>query len=209
MIKDTITLFFDRRKWRKLNGHNFTNKKNFFDNRFVSVGKNTYGEIYVNASNNESKLVIGNYCSIANGVKFIVGGEHNLQTLSTYPFKVMINNETQEAGSKGDIIVGDDVWLGENAIILSGVKIGQGAVVGAGAVVTKDVPPYAIVCGVPAKVIKFRFNEEIIQELLKIDFSALDTKRIKANISELYKHITSREDVKKIKSLLKGTINDG
>ena len=73
--------------------------------------------------------------------------------------------------TNGDIVVGDDVWVGQRAIIMSGVNIGQGAVIGAGAIVTKNVPPYAIVGGIPAKVIRYRFSEELIQELLKIDYS--------------------------------------
>ena len=91
-----------------------------------------------------------------------------------------------EAISKGDIIVDDDVWIGYGATILSGVHIGQGAVIAAGAVVTKDVPPYAIVGGVPAKVIKYRFSPEIIQQLMKLDYSKLTEDMIRERIDDLY-----------------------
>lgn len=88
----------------------------------------------------------------------------------------------REAISKGDIIVKDDVWIGRNALIMSGVNIGQGAVIAAGAVVTKDVPPYAIVGGVPAKVIRYRFEEEIINELVNVDFDKFNVEFIRSNI---------------------------
>ena len=101
--------------------------------------------------------------------------EHKANYISTYPFEQRLYNnyEKNECVSKGNISIDDDVWIGQNAIVMSGVHIGQGAVVGAGAVVTKDVPPYAIVCGVPAKVIKYRFNQNIIDEVLKVDCSKL------------------------------------
>lgn len=95
----------------------------------------------------------------------------------------------KDAFSKGDIIVDDDVWIGYGATIMSGVHIGQGAVVAAGAVVTKDVPPYAIVGGVPAKVIKYRFEPEMIEELLKVDYSKLTKEDIEKHIDDLYKKL--------------------
>ena len=100
-----------------------------------------------------------------------------------------------EGISKGDIIIADDVWVGAGAIILSGVHIGQGAVVAAGAVITKDVPPYAIVGGVPAKVIKYRFSDDLIAELLKVDFSQLDNKTILDHIDNLYQKLESVEQL--------------
>ncbi|NLK24601.1 MAG: CatB-related O-acetyltransferase [Clostridiales bacterium] len=100
-----------------------------------------------------------------------------------------------DAISKGDIIVRDDVWIGQRAIILSNVNIGQGAVIAAGSVVTKDVPPYAIVGGVPAKVIKYRFSPEMIKELLKIDYSKLTDEMIKEHINDFY---TELKDIKQL-----------
>ncbi|MGN9105593.1 DapH/DapD/GlmU-related protein [Oliverpabstia intestinalis] len=96
-------------------------------------------------------------------------------------------NVEVESFAKGDIRVDDDVWIGYGASIMSGVHIGQGAVVAAGAVVTKDVPPYAIVGGVPAKVIKYRFEPEMIEELLKVDYSELTKEDIEKHIDDLYR----------------------
>ena len=159
-----------------------------YDFNRVSVGNGTYGTINVIQFDNNSKgnLKIGNYCSIAPDVSFVIDGEHNYKLISTYPFKQRYLGGKDVSESKGDIVIGDDVWIGYRATILSGVKIGQGAVVAAGAVVTKDVPPYAIVGGVPAKVIKYRFEPEMIEELLKIDYGKLSKEDIEKHIDDLY-----------------------
>ena len=117
--------------------------------------------------------------------------DHAVDRISTFPFKVKcLETAEYEAVSKGDIIVDDDVWIGQNAVILSGVHIGQGAVVAAGAVVSKDVPPYAVVGGVPAKVIKYRFSQEIIDELMKVDYSKLDVELVREHENDLYAELT-------------------
>lgn len=164
----------------------------------ITVGKYTYGAIKaLFGSSDDSRLVIGNFCSIAPDVKFIVSSEHNYKTISTYPFKVCVLGDEFEALSKGDIIVKDDVWIGANSIILSGVTLNQGTVVAAGSVVTKDTPPYSIVGGNPARVIKYRFSNKIIEKLLKVDYSNLDKDKISKNINLLYKEI-NEENVDKI-----------
>jgi acetyltransferase-like isoleucine patch superfamily enzyme len=169
-----IKLLVFKCKWRKLNPFNETVPLNLFRLEKVAVGKKTYGGLNVtDFSPTDTKLLIGNYCSISPGVRFLLGGEHQINSISTYPFKVLRFGSAYEAGSKGDIIVGDDVWIGTNAIICSGVKIGQGAIVAAGTVVTKDVEPYAIVGGNPAKVIKYRFDGELREKLTKIDVCTL------------------------------------
>lgn len=134
-------------------------------------------------------LKIGSYCSIAEGVRFLLAGEHQLHSISTYPFKVKIFGEAYEAGSKGDIIVQDDVWIGTNAVICSGVTIGQGAVVAAGAVVTKDVAPYAIVGGNPARLIKYRFDEPLREKLTQTDVAALFDKFTRKDLPLVYKYL--------------------
>lgn len=181
--------------WRKANKHNFTVSVNIFPISQVSVGNDTYGGIYVLAFNLEAKLIIGHYCSIAPGVKFLLSADHYRDHISSYPFRVKINQEKLEGVSKGHIIVEDDVWIGENAIILSGIHIAQGAVVAAGAVVTKDVPPYAVVGGNPARVIKYRFSDELIKELLKVDFGKLTKEMAREHIDDLYQKLEGIEQL--------------
>ena len=180
-----------RKKYRKLNKHNDTLIMNYCDLSKISVGVKTYGEIHITDwSHLDTKLFIGNYCSIAPGVQFLLGGEHQLYSISTYPFKVKIFGDDREAGSKGDIRVKDDVWIGTNAIICSGVTIGQGAVIAAGSVVTKDVEPYAIVGGNPARFIKWRFGETLRRKLCEVDIVNLFTKINKDDIPILYQNLT-------------------
>ena len=125
---------------------------------------------------NQDKLIIGKFCSIACGAKFIFNSaNHKLSSISTYPFPIFfeewglnVKDITAAWDNKGDIVIGNDVWIGYEAVILSGVSIGDGAVIGTHAVVTKDVPPYTIVGGVPAKPIRKRFQREIVDAMLKI-----------------------------------------
>lgn len=124
---------------------------------------------------NKDKLVIGKFCSIACGAKFLFNSaNHRLQSLSTYTFPLFYEEWEQEMNlteawdNKGDIIIGNDVWIGYDAVILAGVTIGDGAIIGTRAVVTKDVPPYTIVGGVPAKPIRKRFSDEDIALLLEL-----------------------------------------
>lgn len=186
-----------RRKWRRKNAHNFTTiGDKLFDFDCVEIGKGTYGELNViQFEKHNGFLKIGNYCSIAPEVVFLLDGEHRYDTLTTFPFKARLLDERGDTQSKGGIIVGDDVWIGYRATVLSGVSIGQGSVIAAGAVVTSNIPPYAIVGGVPAKVIKYRFDERTISELLKLDFSKLEENNIKEHIDELYKTFISIEQV--------------
>lgn len=184
------------KKWREINSNNYTFPANIFDTKNVHIGNYSYGVINVSSDTN-NKLIIGNYCSIAENVKFLLGLDHPTNLFSTYPFKSYFMNGI-DAISKGDIIVDDDVWIGYGAIILSGVHISQGAIIAAGAVVTKDVPPYAIVGGVPANILKYRFSKEIIQELLKIDYEHLNPQIILKNKKIVYQKIESVEQAKEL-----------
>ena len=183
--------------WRNKNSHNKTELVFPYVNyQCIHVGKDTYGPISAIIASPVSHLYIGNFCSIASEVSFVVAADHSTHSISTYPFRSLcLNKEQGEAVTKGDIVVDDDVWIGYRSTVLSGVHIGQGAVVAAGAVVTKDVPPYAIVGGVPAKIIGYRFEEEMRNELLKVDFSKLDGEMIKNNIDKLYTPLTSIEQL--------------
>lgn len=170
---------------------------------YCKIGSYTYGfnkeNVLYESATGKERLIIGNYCSIAPNVQFILASEHSYKYLSAFPFKVKVLGEKYEALSKGDIIIEDDVWLGLNSIILSGVKIGQGAIVGAGSVVTKDIPPYAIAGGNPARVIKYRFEPEVIEKLKTFDFSKLTEEKVKKFETLLYTEIT-KENADKILS---------
>lgn len=127
---------------------------------------------------NEDRLIIGKFCSIACGVKFLfTSANHTLKSLSTYPFPLFFeewNLDKKQVKSawdnKGNIVIGNDVWIGYEAVILSGVHIGDGAIIGTRAVVAKDIPPYTVVGGIPAKEIKKRFDEETINKLQQIQW---------------------------------------
>lgn len=195
MIKEKLRKYLFRKKWRKLNAHNSTYADGIFLADCVSVGKKTYGSIRALTFNPNYKLIIGNYCSIAPNVMFIVSADHSINGISTYPFKVKIVGNDVEGISKGDILIDDDVWIGYGSIILSGVHIGQGAVVAAGSVITKDVPPYSIVGGSPAKVIKYRYSEKTREKLEKIDYSKLNDKIIKEHIEKFYHEVDENIDL--------------
>ena len=139
---------------------------------------------------NHDRLVIGRFCSIACGAKFLFNSaNHAMGSLSTYPFPLFFQEWGLEKSrvaeawdNKGDIVAGSDVWIGYEAVILAGVTIGDGAVIGARAVVTKDVPPYTIVGGVPARAIRRRFPEETVEELLRLKWWDWPPERIAQNI---------------------------
>jgi len=178
-------------KWRALNAHNQTHAEHEFDFARVRVGAMTYGVIDPEICNDgEETLTIGSFCSIARGVHFLLASEHPYRGLSTFPFKVMVRGDRSEALSKGSIVVEDDVWIGMNALICSGVRIGQGAVIAAGSVVTHDVEPYAIVGGNPAHLIKYRFGESVRRKLVQFDYSKLDISHLANEVEAFYEPIT-------------------
>lgn len=142
---------------------------------------------------NQDKLKIGKFCSIACGAKFLfTSGNHTMKSLSTYPFPIFFEEWGLDGkdicgawDNKGDIVIGNDVWIGYEAVILSGVTIGDGAVIGSRAVVTKDVEPYTIVGGVPAKPIRKRFDEQTIEKLEKIGWWDWSEEQIRQNIGAI------------------------
>ncbi|MCL2106319.1 MAG: CatB-related O-acetyltransferase [Oscillospiraceae bacterium] len=149
----------------------------------ISIGDFTYGlpEISLLPSDDTPRVTIGKFCSIAPGVVFLGNCEHHTDWHSTFPFNVFLTEHAGISGhpfGKGDIVVGNDVWIARDARILSGVTIGDGAVIAAGALVTKDVPPYTIAGGVPAKPIKARFSHAITEKLLEMAWWSWPDERI-------------------------------
>ena len=180
--------------------------KNVITNKNIQVGDYTMYNDFVNDPTlfeknnvlyhyeiNHDRLIIGKFCSIACGARFILNSaNHTLKSLSTYPFPLFFEeweldrkNVARSWDNKGDIVIGNDVWIGYEAIILSGVTIGDGAIIASRAVVTEDVPPYTIVGGVPAKAIKKRFSEQTISHLLKIKWWDWTKERIAQNIDAI------------------------
>lgn len=142
---------------------------------------------------NHDKLIIGKFCSIACGARFLFNSaNHSLSSLSSYPFPIFYEewglkreNVADAWDNKGNIVIGNDVWIGYESVILAGVTIGDGAIIGTRAVVTKDVPPYTIVGGVPAKIIRKRYSDEIISELLHIKWWDWEKQKIAKHINAI------------------------
>lgn len=149
-----------------------------------SFGKYTYGKPAVYWQNENAKLVVGNFCSIAGNVKIYLGGNHRTDWVSTYPFGHIHQNVftsfngVGHPATKGDVIIGNDVWIGSDVTIMSGVTIGDGAVIANNSHVVKDVEPYTLVGGNPAKYIKHRFTPEQIEKLLEIQWWNWDDAKI-------------------------------
>lgn len=157
------------------------------------VGRGTYGmpRVVEWPEGYNGSLLIGNYCSIAGEVTVLLGGEHLPQRITTYPFSVWPDRWPGGAGidgraqTKGDVVIGSDVWIGLGATILSGVTIGHGAVVGARSVVAGAVPPYAVVIGNPARVLRYRFAAEMVARLLALAWWEWPEERINALLPQL------------------------
>lgn len=181
--------------------HNLVFLKNIIRNPNIVVGDYTYYHDMEDPHNFEKnvlyhfdfigdKLRIGKFCAIASGVKFIMnGGNHETRPVSTFPFEIFGNGWEQAHSSadqypyKGDTVVENDVWIGYEAVIMPGVRIGNGAIVATKAVVTKDVPDYAIVAGNPAQVVKMRFPESDIAQLLQIAWWDWSVEKITRNLA--------------------------
>lgn len=135
------------------------------------VGRGSYGPLRIVSFGEPTTFRMGAYCSVAEGASVFLGGGHRTEWVTTYPFSVLepsLSDVTGHPVSKGDVTIGNDVWLGSECLILSGVTIGDGAVIAARAVVSKDVPAYAIVAGMPGEVIRYRFDEPTIARLLAL-----------------------------------------
>jgi chloramphenicol O-acetyltransferase type B len=168
----------------------------------ISVGLHTYGvqQNTVLLYRKDDRVRIGKYCSIAPNVKIIASGEHNSKSVSTYPFYAHILNKGPERDtfSRGQVCIGNDVWIGYGATVLSGVIVGDGAVIAANAVVTKDVPPYAITGGIPAEIIEYRFSPDIIKSLLEIKWWEWSPGKVIAYVDDFYLDVRHFIDKHKI-----------
>lgn len=187
--------------------------KNIIKNPNIIVGDYTFYNDYVNDPTqfeknnvlyhypiNNDKLIIGKYCSIACGAKFIfTSANHSMKSFSTYPFPIFpdewnldYKNVTEAWDNKGDIVIGNDVWIGYEAVIMQGVHIGDGAIIGTRAVVTKDVEPFSIVGGVPAKLIRKRFDNDTIEKLQSICWWDWNKEKILEKLNDIrYGNINS------------------
>ncbi len=176
----------------------------------VFIGQYTYGRAKIYLWSDETKLKIGSFCSVAPGVVFIMGGNHRGDWITTYPFTALTvkpekaRNIKGHPATKGDIVVGNDVWIGYGATILSGVNVGDGVIIGARCVVSKSrnlmqngaVPPYSIIAGNPAKIIGYRFSQDIIDILLQIKWWDWPLDKIMDNAD-----ILCSSDINKFKQL--------
>jgi virginiamycin A acetyltransferase len=188
--------------------------KNIIKNPNIIIGDFTFYHDFVDPNGfekrnvlyhypvNHDRLIIGKFCSIACGAKFLFNASnHTMSSLSTYPFPIFPdwdeNVLVAEAwDNKGDIVIGNDVWIGYEAVIMAGVHIGDGAIIGTRAVVTKDVPPYTIVGGVPAKKIRKRFDDSVIDILQEVKWWDWDIEKIRENIQ-----IIRSADIKRLKAV--------
>lgn len=176
--------------------------KNIIQNPNIIVGDYTYYDDFENVENFEKnvkyhfdftgdKLIIGKFCMIASDVKFIMNGANHLtHALSTYPFAIFGNGwehamEGKTYPNKGDLVIGNDVWIGYNATLMAGVRVGDGAIIAANSTVTRDVEPYTIVGGNPAIAIRKRFPDEMIQKLLDLKWWDWDIDKISRNVRHL------------------------
>lgn len=185
-IKDYTKLIFLK---------NFIKASNIFvgdytyydDPRFGPENFEEYNVLY-NYHLTRVKLVIGKFCAIAAETRFVMTGDHKLDAISTYPFPIFNEGwenafDVNNLPIKGDIIVGNDVWFGYDSLVKNGVTIGDGAIIATRAVVVKDVPPYAIVAGNPARVVKMRFDEKTIERLLHIAWWNWEIEKINRHLS--------------------------
>ena len=190
--------------------------KNVVKNPNIIVGDYTYYDDVDGADQFEKhvthfydfigdRLIIGKFCAIAKGVEFVMNGaNHRMDAVTTYPFYIMggdwggaIAPVKDELPLKGDTVVGNDVWIGQNVTVMPGVHIGDGAIIGANSTVAGDIPPYAIAVGNPCRVVKYRFEQEFIEYLLKIQWWNWDIEKIERNMDAL-----GGGDLEKIRNII-------
>lgn len=200
-----LSNLFSRRPKNGANGSSWTVGRST-----VNIGRFTYGEqnLRIKQWNEGSDLHIGSFCSIAEDITILLGGNHRADWVTTWPFGFVATDvfgSDRPEGlpySKGDITIGHDVWIGHGATILSGVTIGDGAVIGAKSVVSRDVPPYGIAAGHPAMTVKHRFAPDIIEILLDLEWWDLPVETIK-NIQTILCSKPSVEELVRLRDQVK------
>lgn len=188
--------------------------RNVIKNPNIQVGEYTYYDDPDGAEDFEKhvthhydfigdRLIIGKFCAIGRGVEFLMNGaNHRMNAVTTYPFSIMrhgwekVTPTLADLPFKGDTIVGNDVWIGQNVTVLPGVKIGDGAIIAANAVVARDIPPYSIAGGNPARVFRQRFEDELIEFLLELKWWNWPAEKIFVNLE-----ILSSDDLERIRTL--------
>lgn len=175
-----ILIYIDNKKLEYI----FNRSRNVYVSNW---GVGTYGFPSITCYDNASRLSVGKYTSIASNVSILLGSNHKRGLLTNYP-RLLINNKIkpEDTNERGDVVIGNDVWIGFGVTIIGPVVIGDGAIIGAGAVVVRDIPSYAVAVGVPATVVKYRFTEKQIEELLKIKWWNKEVKSIKDMEIDLY-----------------------
>ena len=165
----------------------------------------SYGQLQVISTGEGADAKHGAFCSFASNIRVMLGGHHHMDFITTYPFGSVnesIFGEKKLPVNRGNVVIGNDVWIGDNVTIMAGVTIGDGAVIGCNTVVTKDVEPYSVVAGNPGRFIRYRFSEEVIEELLNIKWWDLPLEVIQ----EIVPYLTSTdidENIQKIKDVIK------
>lgn len=185
LIKNKFSRYKLERKLERKRQLYGSQTKYYFDDPRVKIGDFTYGIPFIADYSADYQISIGKFCSISNNVEFIVGGQHPYNHVSQYGIIPQLEEYFKfkyENLPTAPLIIGNDVWIGRNAVIVKGVTIGDGAIIGSNAVVAKDVPPYAIVAGNPARVISYRFNDDTIQSLLQIKWWDWPDQQIVDNI---------------------------
>jgi acetyltransferase-like isoleucine patch superfamily enzyme len=178
-----------RARWREQNSDNQTTAENFFPIERVRVGRGTYGPLHLHFFGHpDERITIGSFCSIAEDVHILAGGEHFLDRPTTYPIEHYLDGyEGHGSAPRGPVDIADDVWIGHGCIILSGVAIGQGAVIGAGSVVARDVPPYAIFSA--GRIGRYRLDDRARAAMVRLDWSRVTPADLAKNAAALIRPV--------------------